>query len=300
MRLRPRAKVRGITVPTGLVTEQAAQPPEPRPRRSGVNAPGLAGTLAVCCALGGPGVVHAAQVQAGTVQGQAVDHRGKPLAGIHVWIKPGLTTGVVDVLTGPDGRYRVDGLPSLPYTAHAWYLVSDKGQTYCYRLAHPTAAEYQPFNAQGGTTRNFRWQLSGKIPGVEDYKGTGFYGGTLALLSAYREDMPGRLDSQDRLEVTLTPVGPLVDGSAGKQLVLKTNELSQLYDLPVGTYAASAVGVTPTGLRRPVLLAGEYSGKPTPSVTFTFEGLKAGESCVGKLSTWTATRNLYYFVPTNP
>lgn len=75
----------------------------------------------------------------------------------------------------------VDGLPYLPYTAHAWYPVTYKGQTYCYRLAHPSAAEYQPFNAQSGTTRNFRWQLSGKIPGVEDYKGTGFYGGALAL-----------------------------------------------------------------------------------------------------------------------
>lgn len=65
----------------------------------------------------------------------------------------------------------------------------------------------------------------------------------------------------------------------------------------MGTYTASAVEVTPAGVRRPVLLAGEYSGKPTPSVTFTFEGLKAGESCVGKISTWTATRNLYYFIP---
>lgn len=282
------------------MTAQTSARPERRARRPGVRPVALAGTLAVLWGLGLPAAVQAAPVKAGTVQGQAVDHKGKPLAGIHVWIKPGLTTGVVDVLTGPDGRYRVDGLPYLPYTAHAWSPVTYKGQTYCYRLAHPSAAEYQPFNAQSGTTRNFRWQLSGKIPGVEDYKGTGFYGGTLALPpAAYREDM-GSLDSKDRLEVTLTPVGPLVDGSPGKKLVLKTNEISQIYDVPVGTYAASAVAVTPAGARRPVLLAGEYSGKPAPSVTFTFEGLKAGESCVGTLSTWTATRNLYYFVPAKP
>ncbi|MBB6015396.1 hypothetical protein ACFP9V_20310 [Deinococcus radiopugnans] len=283
-----------------LIGDQTAERPEPRSRRSDFRPAVLAGTLALACGLGVLSVVHAAPVKAGTVQGQAVDHKGKPLAGLHVWIKPGLTTGVVDVLTGPDGRYRVDGLPYLPYTAHAWYPVTYKGQTYCYRLAHPSAAEYQPFNAQSGTTRNFRWQLSGKIPGVEDYKGTGFYGGTLALPpAAYREDM-GSLEAEDRLEVTLTPVGPLIDGSPGKKLVLKTNEISQIYDVPVGTYAASAVAVTPAGARRPVLLAGEYSGQPAPSVTFTFEGLKAGESCVGKLSTWTATRNLYYFVPAKP
>lgn len=239
------------------------------------------------------------KVQSGTVQGQAVDHRGKPLAGIHVWIKPGLTTGVVDITTGTDGRYRADGLPYLPYTAHAWYPVSAYGKTYCYRLAHPTAAEHQPFNAQQGTTRNFKWQLSGKIPGKEDYRGSGYYGGTLTLLAS-SQDGGSLLNNEDRLEVTLTPDGPLIDGSAGKKLILKTNELSHIYDIPVGKYRASAVAVTPTGSRQPVLLAAEYRSAASPSTTFTFDGLRAGESCVGTLSGWTATRSLYYFLPARP
>lgn len=264
----------------------------------------LVGTLALALGLGLQSCGDAApskagNPKAGTVEGQALDHQGKPLSGIHVWIKPGLTTGVVDLTTGPDGRYRVEGLPYVPYTAHAWYPVNAYGKTYCYRLAHPTAAEYQPFNAQSGAVRNFRWQLSGRIPGVEDYKGTGYYGGTLALPVSPR-DGGGILDGEDRLEVTLTPDGPLIDGSSGKALVLKTNELSQIYDIPVGKYRASAVAVSPGGGRRPVLLATDYSGAASPSVTFTFDGLRAGERCVGQLSGWSATRNLYYFLPGTP
>lgn len=43
-------------------------------------------------------------VEAGAVTGTVLDTRGRPIAGAKVWIRPALTTGLVETRTGADGR----------------------------------------------------------------------------------------------------------------------------------------------------------------------------------------------------
>lgn len=212
----------------------------------------LTGLLAACTTTpvdpddpGGPGPGPGPAPAPGTVTGRVLDTQGRPIPNATVWIRPALTTGLVETRTGADGRYTAAGLIDVPYYALAWTRVSYGGESYCLRLGMPNAADFDSFVPSEGAVRDFRWQLTGVIEDLRDYDG--YFGGEVRL---FRD---GRLDGT--VELTFTPTGPLVDGStiAPFTRTLDMDAGLMLYDLPLGTYAVTGTLVgadgTRTGLR---------------------------------------------------
>lgn len=219
-----------------------------------------------------------AQAAAGTVKGQALDLRGRPLSGVQIWIKPVVTTGVAEVLTDDRGRYQVPGLPPVGYRAYAWLQVPYKGKTFCYRLASGAAADYNPFVPNGTLTRNFSWQLSGRIPDQEPYSDLGYFGGSLSLMAASGQERWATQD--DEIELTLTPTGPLIDGSAGKVLKRTAPARGMALDVPIGTYRVQATFVAASG-RREALKVSAVDGEYAADATVTFK--PSGVTCKGNI-----------------
>lgn len=120
-----------------------------------------------------------------------------------------------------------------------------------------------------GAVRNCTWRLTGRTE-------EGPIGGTVWI----HPDWGGVDDDTNDVELTLTPVGPLLGGSAGQPLIWRLREDSTREDVPVGTYTLTARHVSPDGMDRPMLV------KPTsdagkdhsvPAVTATFrKSLKSG------------------------
>ena len=218
----------------------------------------------------------AAQAATGSVQGQAVDTAGRPLSGVQVWIKPVVTTGVAESVTDGKGRYQVPGLPPVGYRAYAWVQVPYRGKTFCYRLASAAMGEYAPFVPTGTLTRNFKWQLSGRIPDQEPYSDLGYFGGSLPLMAAFGQDRWATQD--DEIELSLTPSGPLIDGSAGTVLKKSAPARGMVVDVPIGTYRVQATFIAASGKREPLQVAatdGDYASEAT--VTFK----PSGDICKG-------------------
>lgn len=231
----------------------------------------LIGLLTLSAAL-------AASGKPGTVQGQVLDTRGKPLEGVTVWIKPVVTTGVAEVLTDEHGRYEVEGLPPVGYRAYAWLGVRYQGQKFCYRLALPKTAEYNPFVPSAGITRNFQWKLSGRIPDWDDDESElGYFGGSVSPMQGGFQDRWATND--DQIELQLTPVGPLIDGSTGKPLKRTVPGRKVAVDIPIGTYKVKATFIGKNGQREALTVSGDQDGQYGSEATIKFKG--ADGSCTG-------------------
>jgi hypothetical protein len=83
--------------------------------------------------------------QPGMIRGIAVDAHGARIAGAKIWIRPSLTTGLLDATTDANGKYSVQGLSTIPYLAYAWTFVQYGGKRVCLRLASDSDADYDSF-----------------------------------------------------------------------------------------------------------------------------------------------------------
>ncbi|WP_019588612.1 carboxypeptidase-like regulatory domain-containing protein [Deinococcus apachensis] len=233
----------------------------------------LLSLLALSAALAAPG-----KPGSGTVQGQVLDTRGQPLEGVTVWIKPVVTTGVAEVLTDEAGRYTVEGLPPVGYRAYAWLGVRYDGQKFCYRLALGKTSEYNPFVPRNGVVRNFQWKLSGRIPDWDDDSSElGYFGGSISPMQGGFQDR--WVTQQDQIELSLTPVGPLIDGSTGKALTRTVPALKIAVDIPIGTYKVKATFIDKNGKREALVVSNDRSGSFGNEATIKFLG--ADGSCTG-------------------
>ncbi|MFC4456393.1 hypothetical protein ACFO0P_21660, partial [Deinococcus sonorensis] len=114
------------------------------------------------------------------------------------------------------------------------------------------------FATADGAIRNFTLRLAGETPGG------GHYGG---YVYTYYSEHGGSYDP-DRVEYTLTPDGPLLDGSTG-QTIKAFDGSDALHDVPVGQYVVTARYLPTDGLAQPMLLA--QSGEEySPSTTILF------------------------------
>lgn len=230
----------------------------------------LTATLLFPSALAAPGP--------GTVQGQVLDTRGQPLEGVTVWIKPVVTTGVAEVRTDEQGRYEVEGLPPVGYRAYAWLGVTYQGQKYCYRLAQPKTSEYNPFVPKAGVVRNFQWKLSGRVPDWDDESSNlGYFGGSMSLMQGGFQDRWAT--QQDQIELRLTPLGKLIDGSAGKALTTTAPARGMVLDIPIGTYRVAATFIDKAGQREALAVSDGEDGRFGPEATIKFGGTTG--SCTG-------------------
>src|SRR5690606_1252525 len=82
-----------------------------------------------------------------------------------------------------------------------------------------------------GAVRNFEWRLTGKRP--EPLSGE--YGGLVTF-----DSYPGVYIDDKQIEFTFTPLTPLIDGSTGTTLQLKSPDGYTLKDIPMGRYEVTA------------------------------------------------------------
>lgn len=192
-----------------------------------------------------------------TVKGQVTDTQGRPLAGVEVFAD---NTAYYDMnvfgVTDAGGFYRIELGDVTPSSWHVGaYLERDyNGYTYSFSL-HPDAAAV--FAGVDGAIRNLEWRLSGETP-----EG-GYYGG---LVYFYGDYANGDLDTQ-YAELTFTPNGPLVDGSAGQTFTVTSPSGTEITDVPIGRYTVTARYVPPGEAPSPLLIrvrdAGTYASAAT-------------------------------------
>ena len=202
-----------------------------------------------------PALAQTAEVKPGLATGQVLDTAGKPLAGAAVYLEMAAVSGPPRRgKTEASGAYAVK-MPAAPliYRVHAWMPLAYRGKTYCVRIAPETEADKAEVGAQEGGVRNFRWKLSGPVDtaGPDQPSDGAFYGGTLRLLLDFED---GGYDAS--LDLTFTPDGPLIDGSAGDMLTrhVDLKETVFVYDIPIGAYTVTATRTLRDGTRAPVRL----------------------------------------------
>lgn len=271
-----RATVRLSTSGTHTIVVTSARPGETgayrltiagagAPTGGGVpGGPAASGTAPAPPPPGGP-----TSLEPRTVTGTVVDTAGRPIVGAKVWIQPSLTTGLVEVRTDADGRYRASSLIDVPYSAKAWAEVEYGGRRLCLRLGMPSPADYDTFVPVQGAVRDFRWQLTGPI---EDLRGLNeYFGGMVRVMNA-----GALLAGGSRVELSFTPTGPRIDGSgvAAFARVLGDARDTDVRDLPVGPYRVTAAIVAADGSRRPLRLGPDIfdTGREALDIDWTGDG----------------------------
>ncbi len=223
----------------------------------------------------------AAPARPGEVRGTVLDAQGRPIKGAIIWLLPSISgsfgygytssSNLVKVNTDARGQYSVKPLPDMLFGATAWTKVAYRGESFCLRLAAENDAQYEPFTPKGGVVRNFRLKLSGPIPDT-DIANT-YFGGEVRLMTSTWEGASDTVPlGTSKVEVTLKPDGPLIDGSAGKTLVKVTKPGENfLYDIPVGQYTVTAVEIQPDGTRKPVSISRDYYVERGLKTTLSFK-----------------------------
>ncbi|MGY1408266.1 MULTISPECIES: carboxypeptidase-like regulatory domain-containing protein [unclassified Luteimonas] len=168
----------------------------------------------------------------GYATGRVVDTHGEPIAGAKVLLDNAVFyASYIDGTTRDDGSYRIKVQPGA-WKADATFRKTYNGKTYALEL---DPDHNDSFNEEG-VVRNFTWKLEGRTPDNE----YGYYGGFIQLSTdiGFYEDM-------ETIELTLTPNGPLIDGSPGKTLRLRMGDHYwvdhyQIEDVPIGRYVVTA------------------------------------------------------------
>jgi len=215
------------------------------------------------------------------VTGLVTDPQGRPIAGARVRIEN--DWHYYDVTTDAAGRYLSPQLPVGGYKVVAWTEVTYAEQKYTLRLGMPNLADYDFFTPGAGVVRDFRWQLTGRIPDREADGSAGYFGGTLELMNGTGSIYDRRMDAGDTVNLTLEPVASLIDGSAAttlsRSIVVKPgSDTSFALDIPVGVYRVTAERVTPGGAREPVRVGSFSQQGDWATVWFLPSGAASYES----------------------
>jgi hypothetical protein len=198
------------------------------------------------------------------MQGQVRDSHGKPVANAEVVAdnRQFYNTNAV-TRTDAQGRYRVEVRRPVG-TWHATAQVQRKfnGQNFTFDL-HPD--NDNDFDGKQGATRNFTWKLRG------ERRDGGRYGSPVIVYKSLNN--PYDIDITN-VELTLKPVGPLPDGSAGQTIVGKvqpSGDGDAVPDVPVARYEISARYLDPAQGPLPLTIRKRHSEAWTPSVVADFK-----------------------------
>ncbi|MDQ4140169.1 MAG: hypothetical protein M3142_06555, partial [Bacteroidota bacterium] len=130
--------------------------------------------------------------------------------------------------TDANGNYKIALTPGSWYVRGTAVLSFDN-KTYILDLQPETVGA---FAGTEGAIRNLNLKISGaKTP---EFGMGGYYGGSVEIY-AYG----GEFFDSDGVELTLEPVGTLIDGSVGNKII-RNPEGDILYDAPLGKYKISA------------------------------------------------------------
>ncbi|MET0463925.1 MAG: carboxypeptidase-like regulatory domain-containing protein [Chitinophagaceae bacterium] len=202
--------------------------------------------------------------QKGYASGKITKADGSPWAGVEVIVENTLFYNTyVSAVSDEKGMYKVKLPSSGTYHATVDAGMNYNAKKYTIRL-HPDNDD--PFGTDGAV-RNFTFKLTGAYP-----DGLGYYGGTVIV----DKDVMSELYDTENVELTLVPVGKLIDGSQGQTLKLRpgqprTDNYGKLVDVPIGRYNISAVYISGS-TRRPLKLQNRVSDGPfQPTLQVDFE-----------------------------
>jgi hypothetical protein len=232
----------------------------------------------------------------GTVTGRATYANGTPLSGAMVTAIASEYAIEIGAQTGQDGTYGIQlGEPEANYRVVAWLERDYNGRRYHVPLA-PEGATDTSFFGRDGRTQNFVWQMTGKAPWgahLQPDNSRHYIGGSIDVYVYDPNTDPTAQDAIQApagatIEITLTPSGPLIDGTQGETLEesvtleeetgpLSLLSVGTIVDVPVGRYDVTARLVRPG--ESPVDLAGgatcDTTGcplrPPAPAPTATVE-----------------------------
>jgi hypothetical protein len=208
-------------------------------------------------------------VETNVVKGRVVDSTGKPLAGAQVVADNQLLYDAnVEGVTGADGTYRLElGRAATTWNVSARFQRQYNGQTYTFDL-HPSNPN--SFATNEGAIRDFAWRLTG--PRAEG----GTYGGMVLFdLTVYVDaEDPNTPLARENVELTLTPEGPLVDGSTGAPLTARGTNSGDgfgLQDVAIGRYTVTARYAPQGKPARPMVLRLNNGDTYASSLTTDFK-----------------------------
>jgi hypothetical protein len=216
--------------------------------------------------------------EAGVIKGTAVKQDGSPIAsfGGHISGVSTKSGGLVTAdIEGSNGKYSTNVGPG-QFGIRAWTDVEYNGRKYRIDL-HPVDNQVvlHKHDATNGVVKDFVWKLDGFRPGADersDDRNYSHYGGSIMLSAeghgaTYQQDVMNNysakaeptLPKEGVVELTLTPTGPLIDGSTGKPVAVKLDLANwQGYmdrvtrGIPIGKYAATAKWTNAKGESKPL------------------------------------------------
>jgi hypothetical protein len=196
-------------------------------------------------------------------KGRVTDSTGRPLPGAVVNADWQLSDDYsLNGFADANGNYRIAlDPPQSSWHMNASYTTTWNGVDYAFDL---DPVDDSPFVGTDGGVRDFVWRLTGPTP-----EGDASYGGTVYAYMDFGGSIP--IDPQ-YVQLTLTPDGPLVDGSTGA-VVTATGD--QIDDVAVGRYVVTASYQEPGQPATDLLVRVRNQGEFAPNVTAQFEQISA-------------------------
>lgn len=198
------------------------------------------------------------EIEPYVVKGYVRDAKGHPVPDVSIFADNTLLydSNILGV-TDESGHYRIE----LPQITTTWRMGADltkefNGKSFTFHLA---ADVDRPLAGSAGAVRDFTWKkFDGQIYIYPNF-------------SSFDDSMP-EFDMSD-LEITLTPVGPLLDGSTGQKLIKHGGPVkggAGIDNVPIGRYKATARWL-PEGHEPLPMQISVNSGKYAESAEFEFD-----------------------------
>ena len=190
----------------------------------------------------------------GFVRGYVRDIQGHPLKGALIGVR---STAVGGFYSGASAKTDAQGYYEIkaPWGVGSFYCAgytTDYGELIAAFGLHPTDGETDEFATASGVVKNWvllPYGVGDRAKAQDDPKYCGnYYGGTL-VFNYYVEDgsqSKSALPANSQVEITLTPDGPLLDGSKGTSIVVRKaigsgfSGMFYLNNIPVGVYKIKA------------------------------------------------------------
>lgn len=193
--------------------------------------------------------------KSGFLRGYVKDSSGKPLAGAYVGVRSTLNGGSYSGASGTSdakGYYEI----KLPFGAihlYAGAYTVDYGELRASLSLHPADGKLDGFASAEGDVENFvllPYGIADRNQVSENPNGaTNYYGGAVRINYNLAENgdsyaPENYIRENSEIEITFTPEGNLLDGSAGTKFVIRKNVGSamffNIYNIPLGKYTITA------------------------------------------------------------
>lgn len=259
----------------------------------------LAGLLVMSCEVT---PMNPNNAQPYTISGTVKDAAGNPLRGARIRVEnPNGNNIHYTATTNEAGKYSVTVSAIGGYKIYAWKESVFEDQLYQIRLGMEKESDYDAFNVPAsGTTKDFVWKLSGRIPDrvASKENGTGYFGGTIKFINynAFTDEMPAGTE----VSVLFTPVAEAkyLDGTSavGKTIERKftiASGVGQAYylnDIPATKYKIT-VSSLKNGVKKAVHVASGSSDEFLASMEYYFKP----EGGSGSYENGLISPNEYYY-----